>query len=385
MRSTLQLACGVSLAAVLTACGGGSGAKPDPKPEPVALTSEQIRMYSGHSLFAGLVVQAPTLFVSMFAYEKGVGYSSEPYECEHGGTVDITYTPVSPDSSEMSPGDEIALDFKQCREEFGLYGLGLSMLDDDDGDDVITINGKAKVLLTAVPVIYTRYAKPVSAPALTSPKLAKFLAAMESATTLGTQVTYTQLQIGDGDEVDDTDTTFDGTMRLQLSVPFMDGGLGKQEAPSADTDDPVSVHLLTLTNSQRDGEALTVSFEEDGKSYSQTISRFNSQLDIDCGCDSDSLRHTLNDLQYTNEGSDPELGDNLAYSVELVEPIVINDFEFGVASGEMLTTVHLGDDYAEDVTTKFASSGDDATVDISSTGGAAWSGSFEDYLGFDFD
>jgi len=379
MRRTLQLACGVSLAAVLAACGGGSGAIPDPKPQPVALTSDQIRMYSGHSLLAGLVVQAPSAALSVAALvyilEQDQDADSFTAECPEGGSIEGGYQ-RSDSLGGVSKNDQVTATFHECSLRLGV--LGLSLFDDND-DQVITLNGKATVLFTEntdIPI-------PKVAPGPTKPSLAESLKSfmwagpppgMEEFLSAATKVSYEQFQIG---EVGDY-TTFDGTVRVRGAI-VDPTEYQKMEAPLGNDEEP----YLTFSTSQNDGESLTVSFDEDDKSYAQTFTQFRSMMRIGCECD--GLQHTISDLQYAAEGSDPELGENFAYSVQLEEPIVINEFEFGSASGKMLTTVDLGDDYTEEVTTEFASSDDNATVAISSTGGATWSGSFEEYLGFEFD
>lgn len=377
MKKILQMAWGLGLAAVLAACGGGSGAKPDPKPQPVALTSDQIRMYSGHSLLAGLVVQAPSAALSVAALVYMMDQDQEEgsidEDCPNGGSIEVEYQRSDAPGS-VSENDQVTASFHECSLPLGVLGLSLF---DDDGDTVITLNGKATVLFTENTDIPLPKVAGATKPSLAE-SLKNFMWAgppeMEEFLSAATKVSYEQFQIG---EVGDY-TTFDGTVRVRGAI-VDPTEYQKMEAPLGNDEEP----YLTFSTSQNDGESLTVSFDEDDKSYAQTFTQFRSMMRIGCECD--GLQHTISDLQYAAEGSDPELGENFAYSVQLEEPIVINDFEFGVASGEMLTTVHLGDDYAEDVTTKFASSGDDATVDISSTGGAAWSGSFEDYLGFDFD
>jgi len=392
MRSTWQLACGLGIAAILTACGGGSGSKPEPTPK---LTSEQIHQYSSHSLFAGLLVQSSAVLMSSLALEYAeyrhspLGEDEPPrpsvdeIPCDHGGSFQARYTPVDPGNEGIAVGDEVRFAFKQCRQEF--EGFGIAIFDDDEEDDIVTINGGVRVVITEfnVPELFGKVASAPAQEGFVMSKALKALKNAEQTVSVGTRVAYSALQIGDGEEVDATDTQFDGVMRARFPTVIPDD----EPAIIAKMDGDTETLLVSVATSQEGGESLKVSFEEDGKGYTQTVTEFRGEMDLHCLCSDsgDSIRHTINELAYANTGSDPELGDDFSYTLQLEEPIVINEFEFGVASGEMLTTVHLGDDYAEDVTTKFASSGDDATVDISSTGGAAWSGSFEDYLGFDFD
>jgi len=365
MRRKLQLACGLSVAAVLTACGGSGAQDTPPAPK---LTSEQIHLYSVQSVLAGLVVPAPTTILGALALSYAQ-FPDEELECENEeGTIVAEYID-SDDSGSVSAGDQVNLTFTQC-EVYG--GYSLTPMDDDSGE--VMFDGKVHAVVTEYE-LPTILGKAAAAPARKMSKASKILKTLKDADTietahLGAKLTYEQLRLGEEDE-----GRLDGTMRVRFSLSFPADAAPDVLSKTAEAPDEPTFIIAT---GQESGESLKISFQEEGKSYAQTITEFQSEDDIRCvysDCDEEEeddfgyMQHNFTTLQFANKGSDPELGASFEYRVRLGETLV------PFSAGKILT-----DTSGETITTVFSASGDTGKVDIQSTGGATWAGSFEQYI-----
>lgn len=380
MRSKLQLACGLSVAAVLTACGGSGSVEPPPPPPTPKLTSEQIHQYSVNSAISGLILPGPSTVVAALALSYAESSHEPVIPCDNeGGTVAAEY--IDSDHNEsVSVGDRVNFTFTQCQ----IFSLGFALTDDEDG--ALTFDGKASAVITDYAPLLNRV---VAAPAKAT-KASKFLKSLKddadagTAAHLGAKVTHDQLQVlQDDDDADNGNVELKGTMGLRFSLVFPADTYLKAQGK------PAPAPAFTIAASQETGESLTISFRENGKDYAQTITEYQSEDNILCGyfdeCappadatadaadtpdtdDADDLQHSFSTLQFANQGSDPELG-TFNYRVRLGAPLV------PFSSGTVLTETR-----GETITTVFSASGDVDTVDIRSTGGATWTGDFETYI-----
>ncbi|VCU70222.1 hypothetical protein PIGHUM_02289 [Pigmentiphaga humi] len=354
MHHQLKLTCGLSLAALLAACGGGSGAV---QPPSTALTADQIRQYSAHSVFAGLELPVPSTLLTMAVLSYAQDPDEGSLECD-SGTATGEYIDVD-ESGTVSAGDKVNFTFNQCEasgdSEFSPTGDAMDF----------KFDGKLHAVITEydLPML----ARAAATPAHFMANVSKASKAAPISAHVGVKLQYEQLQIME-------DEKLDGTMRTRLSITVPDlDVLARQAAP----DDSPSI---VIAHSQESGEELKVSYSEAGKNYALTISEFRSEDNLSCNpdasCDDDSdddsdddaVQHRFTTLQFTNKGSDYALGSSFEYRMRLAEPLV------PFSSGTVLTETS-----GETITTTFSTVNQQPMVAIKSTGGAAWSGDLDKY------